>query len=62
MKPIHAFRYIQGYEAAGGNPNEVLGGFKPDWKPAKPANAACILLAEMGYCWYPEFRKWLIPA
>lgn len=33
MKAVDAFRYIQGFEAAGGNPNEVLNGYKPDWKP-----------------------------
>lgn len=33
MKAVDAFRYIQGFEAAGGNPNKVLQGYRPDWKP-----------------------------
>jgi len=32
MKAIDAFRYIQGYEAAGRNPNDILNGYRADWK------------------------------
>lgn len=39
MKALDAFRYIQGYEAAGGNPNDVLNGWKVDWKPVNEDQA-----------------------
>ncbi len=28
MKAVDAFRYVQGYKAAGGNPNEVIPGYE----------------------------------
>lgn len=40
MKAVDLFRYLQGYIAAGGNPNEVSPGYWPDWKPSKPSAIA----------------------
>jgi len=37
MKAVDAFRYIQGYEAAGRNPNDILSGYREDWKPQPSA-------------------------
>lgn len=32
MKAVDLFRYVQGFEAAGGNPNDVVPGYNPEWK------------------------------
>jgi hypothetical protein len=32
MKAVDLFRYVQGFEAAGGNPNDVVPGYNPQWE------------------------------
>jgi hypothetical protein len=36
MKLVDALRYVQGYEAAGGNPNTIIPGWNPEWKQEDP--------------------------
>jgi len=49
MKAVDAFRYIQGYEAAGRNPNDILSGYRADWKPQP---------AEQGYRIFKDGDQW----
>lgn len=48
MKAVDLFRYVQGFEAAGGNPNDVVPGYNPDWKPQSEEQKEGVL--QMQYC------------